>query len=183
MPILKAEPSLSPADVLDHDDPALNWWAMYTLSRQEKSLMRHLQTHSIAYYCPIVANRYRSPAGRTRITHLPLFSNYVFVRGTEEDRYRAVTSGCISRQLIVQNQVAFLEHMRSIQQLIESGQSITIESQLIPGDRVRIKSGPLAGIVGTILKRQGERRLVVVVEFMQQGASVSIGDWETEKVG
>jgi len=182
MPILKAEPNLHPLDLLEHHDASQNWWAMYTLSRQEKAFMRHLYANSIAYYCPITAHRSRSPAGRTRVSHLPLFSNYVFVRGTEEDRYAAVSTGCVSRQLVVPNQERFLEQMRSVQKLITAGQSISIESQLVPGDRIRIKSGPLTGVVGTILKRHGENRLVVAVEFMQQGASVSLGDWETEKV-
>ncbi len=182
MPILKPEPNLYPCDVLEQQDQSRTWWAMYTLSRQEKSLMRHLRTNSISYYCPITANRYRSPSGRERVTYLPLFSNYVFVRGTEIDRYTAVTSGCISRQVVVPDPEKFLEQLRAIQKLIASNHSVTIESKLVPGDRVRIKSGPFMGIVGTILYRQGECRLLVTVDFMQQGVSVSISDWETEKV-
>ncbi len=182
MPILELEPSLFPDDLLERHDESSTWWAMYTLSRQEKSLMRYLHAHSVSYYCPIVANRYRSPGGRARVSYLPLFSNYVFVRGTEEDRITALASNCISRQIIVENGPAFLEQLCSIQALVTSGRSITVESRLIAGDQVRVKSGPLMGITGTVLQRQGERRLIVAVEFMHQGASIVLGDWETERI-
>lgn len=182
MPILNREPCLFPEDVLEKQPQVETWWAMYTMSRQEKILMRHLQTHSIAHYCPIVPNRYRSPTGRARVSYLPLFSNYVFVRGTEEDRYIAVTSGCISRQIVIPDSMSFIVQLRAIQSMIATGRPVTIESILQPGDQIRVKSGPMAGVVGTVIQRHGEHRLIVAVHFMQQGASVSINDWETERV-
>jgi transcription antitermination factor NusG len=39
---------------------------------------------------------------------------------------------------------------------------------LAPGRRVRVKSGPLAGVEGTILRRKGKMRLVVSVEAIQR---------------
>jgi transcription antitermination factor NusG len=39
---------------------------------------------------------------------------------------------------------------------------------LIPGKRVRVKSGPLLGVEGTILRRKGRMRLVVSVEAIQR---------------
>jgi transcription antitermination factor NusG len=39
---------------------------------------------------------------------------------------------------------------------------------LVPGRRVRVKSGPLAGVEGTILRRKGKMRLVVSVEAIQR---------------
>jgi transcription antitermination factor NusG len=39
---------------------------------------------------------------------------------------------------------------------------------LVPGVRVRVKSGLLAGLEGTILRRKGRMRLVVSVEAIQR---------------
>ena len=39
---------------------------------------------------------------------------------------------------------------------------------LIPGRRVRVRSGSLAGLEGTILRRKGRMRLVVSVEAIQR---------------
>jgi hypothetical protein len=57
--------------------------------------MRQLLDRRIAYYAPVISKRYRSGAGRVRTSYIPLFSNYVFVNGTEEDRYNAVSTGSI----------------------------------------------------------------------------------------
>lgn len=46
MPILPAEPDVYPDDLLDveppSDETAAQWWALYTLPRREKELMRRL---------------------------------------------------------------------------------------------------------------------------------------------
>jgi transcriptional antiterminator RfaH len=60
--------------------------------------------------------------------------------------------------------------------LIESQEPITIESRILPGDRVRVRDGDLEGIEGTVLVRDGETRLLVSVDFLQRGASIAIAD-------
>jgi transcriptional antiterminator RfaH len=66
--------------------------------------------------------------------------------------------------------------------LIASGEPLTVEARLQRGQRVRLKSGALMGIEGTILERRGEQRLLVAVEFLQQGVSILINDYRVEPV-
>jgi hypothetical protein len=40
--------------------------------------------------------------------------------------------------------------------------------------RSGIRSGTLAGLEGTVVRRQGSTRLIVSVDFIQQGASVAV---------
>ena len=70
----------------------------------------------------------------------------------------------------------------STSQLIAANMPLTVESRLGPGDRVRVRFGSLAGIEGTVLSRRGEVRLVVCVDFLQQGASVEIDDFMLEPI-
>ena len=49
--------------------------------------------------------------------------------------------------------------------------------------KVRIRSGPFAGIEGEVIKRRGKDMLLVAVTFFQQGASIVVGDFETERIG
>ncbi|MDZ4821501.1 MAG: antitermination protein NusG, partial [Planctomycetota bacterium] len=65
--------------------------------------------------------------------------------------------------------------------LIESGEPLTVESRLRAGQRVRVKNGALEGIEGTIVERRGEERLLIAVEFIQQGVSILIGDFQVEQ--
>src|SRR5262245_50166888 len=103
MPILAPETDLSPADLLDRaaepSSQGEGWWALYSLSRQEKMLMRKLRGLGVPFYSPMVAKRNRSPAGRVRVSQVPLFSNYVFMYGNEDHRQLALTTNCISRCL------------------------------------------------------------------------------------
>ena len=85
MPILPREPDTFPGDLLDQAAPGsasvAPWWAVYTLPRREKQLVRRLREMGIAHYLPLVKRRSRSRSGRVRISHVPLFANYAFVRG------------------------------------------------------------------------------------------------------
>lgn len=188
MPLIGPERSSFPDDVLSEAFQAAgresgkHWRVLYTRSRMEKELMRRLVARSTPFYAPIIENRYRSPAGRQRTSFLPLFSNYVFLFGGETERYDAVTSGCVSRALDVPAEIDFLTDLRRIRALIETGVQITAESKIEAGDRVRIKSGSMLGLEGVVFKRHGQSRLLVMVDFLQQGASIELPDWEVEKL-
>lgn len=184
MPILKQENDLYPPDLLEDDGPLADstgsWWALYTRSRREKDLMRRLTTRQIAFYSPIIETQHRSPNGRLRTSFQPLFSNYVFLHGTEEDRYTALTTGCISRDLQVTDTDRLVDDLRQIHELIAVGVDLTPEARIEPGARVLVKTGPLSGQVGTVIERRGQRRLLVAVDFLQQGASVELKSCDLE---
>ncbi len=183
MPILPVETDIFPAELLESADAeSCPWWAMYTMARREKELMRRLRGLEIGFYSPLVTRRTRSPAGRMRESHVPLFASYVFVRGTEQQRHQALTTNCISRCLSVPDCQGLVNDLRQIRQLILRDAPLTIEARIEPGRRVRVRSGPMAGLEGTVIKRRGRDWLVVAVEFLQQGASVLLEDFQVEPV-
>ena len=186
MPILAAEIDVFPEDLLARDDLGneheSQWWAVYTRSRQEKELMRSLVTMEIPFYCPIIPHRFRSPAGRLRTSHLPLFSNYLFMYADGFHRYRALKTNLISKTIEVSDGAQLVHDLRQIQRLIQLGMPLSLESKLIPGQKVRIKAGPLSGVEGMILKRQGADFLFVAVNFLQQGALVKLEGGDVELI-
>ena len=186
MPILAPESDIYPADLFDiaeQGSAASTWWALYTLSRREKTLMRHLVSLEAPFYCPIIPKRQRSPNGRVRTSHVPLFSNYVFLYGDETQRYQAVSTGCVSQHIQVVDGAELGRDLRQICELIEAGVPLTPEARLVPGEYVRVRTGPFAGYEGTVIRRQGQTRLLVSVNFLQQGASVVLEDCQLESLG
>ncbi len=179
MPILAKEPDIFPANLLEEqssDPDGTEWFAIHTLSRREKDLMRRLQSHKVAYYCPMAESRKRSPAGRIRTSYLPLFNGYVFVRGTEEDRYKTVATGCVANCLEVADVPELITDLRRIQLLNREGSDIRPEPKPLVGRLAIVKTGPMKGVQGTITETHSQHRLTVLVSFMQQGASVVIDE-------
>src|SRR6478672_1706650 len=173
MPILPREPDVFPPELLDRAEggelAGAQWWAMYTLARREKELMRRLAALKIPFYAPLIRKRTRSPGGRVRESYVPLFASYVFVLGDEQQRLGALTTRCVSRTLAVPDAGGLVRDLRQIRHLIELDAPLTIEARIEPGRRVRVRSGSMAGLEGTVTKRRGKDWLVVAVEFLQQG--------------
>lgn len=182
MPILKEEPSIYPETLLE-DAPlemaGRHWFALYTKARQEKSLARELLKYRIPFYLPLVKKTSVS-RGRKRVSLMPLFGGYLFVFGAEEERVRCLTTNRISRVLVVEQPEQLVFDLRQFRQLIAANAPLTIESRLSPGRRVKVCHGAFAGLEGTVLKRRNETRLLVAVNFLQQGASVEIDDFALE---
>ncbi len=190
MPILPREPNIYPETLLDEaaaelaagDDSARRWWAFYTRSRQEKQMMRKLLTLRVPFYTPLLERRRKSPAGRIRNVYEPLFSNYVFVFGDHETRYSALTTNCVSKVIEVVDGLRLAHDLRQLQQLLDMDIIVAPERRLVPGMRVRVRSGPLAGFEGTILRREHETRLLVAVDFTQQGVSALLDDCQVDEI-
>jgi transcription antitermination factor NusG len=157
------------------------WWAVYTKSRQEKALARDLFARQIPFYLPLV-EKTTYYGNRPIASRLPIFANYVFLYASEDERVVSLTTNRVSRTLHVNDPEALRRDLTHLRHLIASGTPLTVESRWMPGQRVRIKRGPLAGLEGTILKRRGQTRLLVSVEFLQQGASMAVDDFLLEPI-
>lgn len=145
--------------------------------------MRNLRASDIPYYAPIIPRRYKSPGGRVRQSFLPLFANYVFIRGDEMARYQAVCSGCVSRTIAVTDPVQLVEDLGQIQKLVLTGAPLSPEARIDSGDLVRIRSGRFAGFEGRVIRRHQQTLLIVEVRFMNQGASVALDDCQFDLLG
>ena len=108
------------------------WLALYTKSRQEKSLARELFKCGIPFYLPLVRKTNVS-RGRKRTSLVPLFGGYVFLYGSEEERVRGLTTGRISRVLEVEDADQLVFDLRQLRQLIKSDAPLTVESRLSGG--------------------------------------------------
>ncbi len=185
MPILEKETSVFPEGLFETLDlepgkSERRWWAIFTRSRQEKSLARDLLRFEIPFFLPLVP---KTNMIRNRIveSHIPLFGGYVFMLGSEDERVRCLTTNRVSELLTVDDQCRLQNDLKQLNRLIGVGAPLTVERRLEPGRRVRIRSGPMRGLEGIVTQRRGgQRRLLVAVEFLQHGVSVEIDDFMVE---
>lgn len=191
MPILPRQRDIFPDALLDGPDSAGGadqesegrgrWVAFYTLSRREKELMRKLAAAEVPFYAPLVKRRLRSAGGRVRDSFTPLFPGYVFSRVDDDQRRAALATNTISRWLPVTDGAGLVADLRSIKRLVDADRPLTPEARLEAGQAVRVRSGPLAGVEGTIVRRRGGQRLLVAVRLLNQGVSIELEDVDLER--
>jgi transcriptional antiterminator RfaH len=184
MPILDREVSHYPSALLDNGPDVTSqrkWWAVFTKARQEKALARHLLRREIPFYLPLVP-RDHLIRGRRVHSFVPLFSGYVFLHGTEEERVQSLTTNRVSCILPVPDEAQLWQDLRQVHRLIEADAPLTVERRLTAGRQVRIKAGAMMGMEGTVLARRGSIRLLVAVHFLQAGVSVEIDDYMLEAI-
>lgn len=186
MPILGREDDIYPSDLLESDitltDSDRQWWCVYTKSRREKDLMRKLAAYKISYYGPVVPKRYRSPNGRLRTSFVPLFANYVFMFGSEEDRQQAMNTNCISKCNLIEDREALVQDLRQILKVVDAGVALTPEAKLAAGARVRVRTGPFAGYEGNVIRREGKTRLLLSIQYLAKGVSMEMDEGVLEPI-
>jgi transcription antitermination factor NusG len=100
---------------------------------------------------------------------MPLFPGYVFVRVSLSERIRVLEHPSVLRLVTFGGRPAPLPdgEIQRLRAALELGKAEPFPF-LTPGRRVRVKSGPLAGLEGMILRRKGRMRLVVSVEAIHR---------------
>lgn len=185
MPILPPEPDLFPADLWTNAPAPAGpdrWLCLHTKPRQEKATARLLYASRIAYYLPQTTHESRTPAGRKIRSIRPLFPSYVFMRGTDEQRVAALRGDTLANVLEVPEQAALVADLHQIHQMLASGLAVGLEPTHPVGVRVRITSGPLLGLVGTVTRRGPRDRFVASINFLGCGGVVDLEDWQVERV-
>lgn len=187
MPILPAEPECYPpglwesASALSVRDDS-RWWCLHTKPRQEKSTARDLYKTHLTYYLPQVVHEDFTPRGRKIRSIVPFFPSYLFLYGDDQARLEALRGNRLVGVLEVVDQSALERDLRQINRMLRSGLAVKPESSVSIGSRVRILTGPLEGIEGTVIRRGNRDQFVAVVDFLRQGAVVDLQDWQVERI-
>jgi transcriptional antiterminator RfaH len=187
MPILPAEPECYPPDLWEHESAVKaqadsQWWCLHTKPRQEKSLARDLYNQRLAYYLPQVVREDYTPQGRKTRSIIPFFPSYLFLFGDERARVDALRGNRLVNVLNVVDQATLERDLRQIHQMLRSGLSVSSAHSVSIGSKVKILTGPLEGIEGTVIRRGNRDQFVAVVNFLRQGAVVDLQDWQVERI-
>ncbi|MCK4851028.1 MAG: hypothetical protein KAT11_06745, partial [Phycisphaerae bacterium] len=90
------------------------WWVAHTKARNEKSLAWDLVKRGTSYFLPMV-EKVRAVRGRKVKSILVLFAGYLFFCGSEDERYRAMTTNRIASTIEVAEQDRLIRELSSIQ--------------------------------------------------------------------
>jgi transcription antitermination factor NusG len=161
-----------------------NWYALLTRHQHEKTVATALSNKNHAVYLPLYRS-VRRWQDRAKQVLLPLFPCYVFIReGMDRQLEILKTPGIIhivswgGRPAIVPQ-----TQLLAVKQIIESCLHVESHPYLQCGDRVRVKTGPLMGLEGILVRKKGLARLVISMEMLGRSAAVEIDVLNVERIG
>jgi transcription antitermination factor NusG len=169
--------------VLDCDHAAVSdgavWYAAHVVPRHEKKVYRLLAERSIPGFFPTHERRSRW-ADRVKIIEEPLFPGYVFCRACPSQRTRVLTTpGVLYLVGNGRSAVAIDDaEIEAVRALVRSGLKCEPYADLIPGKKVRVVGGPLAGTEGIIAEIRKEVRLAVQISLLRRSVLADLDrDW------
>jgi transcription antitermination factor NusG len=173
--------TLAAAAVLPAEYLEERWYAAQTCANHEKCVLEQLSQRTVEAYLPLYASVRRWKDRRVRL-ELPLFPGYVFVRLALCDRLRVLQTPSVVRLVGFGGVPAALPHeeIDALRTGLASGVSAEPHPFLTVGRRVRVKSGPLAGLEGVLVRRKNGARLVVSLELIQRAIQVEVEEGDLE---
>lgn len=172
--------SISPQD---EPDCAVGWHALYTRHQHEKIIAQSLSNKGIEVFLPLY-NAVHQWKDRTKTLSLPLFPCYVFLRARNNRRLDILTTPGVHMFVTVAGQPALIDQseIEAVRRVVECTLKAEPHPFLKYGDRVRVRSGPLAGIDGILLRKKGPSRLVLSVEMLEKSIAVEIDAFLVERI-
>lgn len=163
------------------EETVRQWFALYTGSNHEKRVEQHLRTRNIESFLPLytVARRWRNRT--TAKVQLPLFPGYVFVKIARTESVRVLEIPMVHS--IVGNGREALALPDAEIQALRSGLHLR---QVDPcpyvktGVRVRIRSGPLAGLEGVVVRKDARLRVILSIDLIMRSVAVQVNAHEIE---
>ena len=164
--------------------PCLSWWhALYTRHQHENVVAQALSGKGFEVFLPQYRTVHRWKDRQKEIL-LPLFPNYVFIRGGLDRMLSIVTTPGVHSLVSWGGRPADIpsEEIEAVRRLVESPLRVEPHPFLKCGDLVRIKSGPLEGIEGILVRKTRGYRLVLSVEMLSKSAAVEVDVSMVERV-
>ena len=166
------------------ENSAANWYAVQTYPRHEKRLCEDLGLRTLESFLPLYETVHRWKNGCKVRVELPLFPGYLFVRINPRERYKVLSlPGAVS--IVGSASGPWPLPEEEIECLRASLQARKFEPHpyLAVGQKVRIKSGPLANMTGFLVRQSGGLRVVLSVEMIRQSAAVEVDADDVEPIG
>jgi transcription termination/antitermination protein NusG len=150
------------------------WYAVYTRANHERHVADRLEGRSIDYFLPLYESVHKWKDRRVRLAR-PLFPGYVFVHLALRDRLSVLQIAGVVRFVGFNSPVALTdEELRTLRAGLSQNSAAMPHPFLTVGQRVRIQSGPFAGLVGILRRKKSKFRIVVSLELIQRSIAVEV---------
>jgi transcription antitermination factor NusG len=152
-----------------------NWYAVFTIPQHEKSVLKHLDLRAIESFLPTYQTIRTWKNRQRRKLILPLFPTYLFVHIDSSERTKVLQSPGVLH--IVGSGRKGIPLQDSEIEFLRTGccrKQIEPYLDLVIGEKVRIKSGVMQGVQGTLVRRNSSMKFVLTLELINQNAAIEV---------
>jgi transcriptional antiterminator NusG len=159
------------------------WYAAYTSANHEKRVAEQFARRSVEYFLPLYLAVRRWKDRRVQL-HRPLFPGYVFVRLASQDRLRVLQVPGVAKLVGFRGTPTALPEVEieALRISLLSGVRAEPHRYLTAGRRVKVRSGPLAGLEGILVRKKNSARFVISLDLIMRSVAVEIAGSEVEPV-
>lgn len=169
-----------PADFMK---PSAAWFALFTRHRHEKAVAWQISERGLEAFLPLykTAHRWKD---RVKELFLPLFPNYVFVLASPGQRGTALSTPGVYDFVRLSGVPAPIPpaEIDAVRRVVHQSLNAEPHPFLKTGDRVRVKSGPLVGLEGILIRKKNFYRLILSVELLVKSISIEVDVADVERV-
>jgi transcription antitermination factor NusG len=160
-----------------------HWYAAYTCSRYEKCVAKQLEERRVECFLPLYRS-WRRWKDRRKQVDLALFPGYVFVRIAVQERLRVLELPGVVRLVSFNGQPAPLpeQDIEALRNGLERRIYAEPHPYLRVGRRVRVRSGPMAGMEGVLVRRKDKFRVVLSIHLIQRSIAVEVDEADIDPI-
>jgi len=150
------------------------WYPVYTHPKAEKKAHMALVNKGIDAYLPL-RRQLKRWSDRKKWIDEPLIKSYIFVRIAQREQTEVLMTKGITRFIYFGGKVTSMpdKQIEDLKLLLASPVELEVtEENLLPGEKIILKAGPLKGMTGEIISYRSQKQLALRLESL--GCSVII---------
>ena len=152
------------------------WYPVYTNPRSEKKAAELLYKNGIEIYLPL-QRQLKQWSDRKKWVEEPMIKSYLFVRITVKQQMQVLTTKGICRFIYFSGKVASMpdRQITQLQLLLATETELELTDQVFkPGEKVKVKAGPLMGLTGELIDHRSQKKMIVRLDHIGQVIMVQI---------
>lgn len=166
-----------------HGNGEPQWFVVYARPRHEKRVAEQLNQRCIESFLPLYRT-VRRWKDRRKLVYLPLFAGYLFVHIPIKERLEVLQLHGVVRFVEFDGTPVQVQEneIHTLQRGLMNNLCLEPHPYLKVGGRVRVRSGPLAGAEGILLRKKGALRLVLSFDAILRSVAVEVDAWSVEAI-
>lgn len=152
------------------------WYVVSTMAHHEKRVAQQFEQQGIEYFLPLYRS-VRRWTDRKKELQLPLFPGYIFVHAALPERVRILRVAGVA-QFVSFNGLPVpvpKAEIEALQGTLRGSVCVEPHPYLKLGRRVRVHSGPMAGLEGILTSQKGRLRVVLSMDLIMRSLAVEVG--------